>query len=320
MGKKLTTEVFIKRAEKVHGDRYEYSLVEYKNNCTKVKIVCKEHGLFEQRPEKHMKGHGCNECSSKKLSVKFSKDTKEFIQQANRIHNYFYDYSLVEYKNNYTKVSILCPKHGIFQQEAKSHLNGNICKKCSFEKQSISKNMGKSMFIKKAKNIHGDKFDYSFVEYKNINTKVKILCKQHDAFKQTPTEHIHRSRNCPKCANSLKGNKKGKYSYDYFNIHKNDKLKKGCIYLFKIVGNNEIFLKVGISSKDANFRTPRIKNKGYDLILLIEKEMNLFDAFELEQNIINEFNKYIPKLNFSGHTECIELNDEVIKKLENINV
>ena len=59
MSKRKTTEQFIKEAKLIHGNKYDYSLVEYKNNSTKVKIICKAHGMFEQRPSDHLNNHGC---------------------------------------------------------------------------------------------------------------------------------------------------------------------------------------------------------------------------------------------------------------------
>jgi hypothetical protein len=124
MGKRKTTEEFIKMAKSIHGDGYDYSLVEYKNNKTKVKIICHEHGIFEQKPIHHLRGHGCHECGDKRLT------TKQFIEKAKSIHKDKYDYSLVEYKNNKTKVRIICPEHGAFEQRPNDHLRGRGCSKC----------------------------------------------------------------------------------------------------------------------------------------------------------------------------------------------
>ena len=107
MGKKLTTETFIEKARKVHGDRYNYSRVNYINSTIPVKIICPEHGEFEQRPAKHLSGQNCPKCSKH-----YRKTTKEFITEAKKVHNNKYDYSKVEYINGKTKVCIVCPKHG----------------------------------------------------------------------------------------------------------------------------------------------------------------------------------------------------------------
>ena len=70
MAKRLTTNEFISRSKKIHSDKYDYSLVEYKNNVTKVKIICPIHGIFEQTPKSHIKGRGCPKCNSSKGELK----------------------------------------------------------------------------------------------------------------------------------------------------------------------------------------------------------------------------------------------------------
>ena len=130
MSKRKTTEQFIIDAWCMHGDKYNYKLVEYKNNKTKVKIICSAHGVFEQRPDAHLQMKECIKCKYKKLSKSLSMNINQFIDKAKLIHGDKYDYSLVEYKNNYTKVKIICPVHGVFEQTPKDHLRGQGCKLC----------------------------------------------------------------------------------------------------------------------------------------------------------------------------------------------
>ena len=122
---KLTTEEFINKAKIIHGDKYNYPLVEYKNNYAKVKIICKEHGIFEQVPNHHLRNHGCPKCKKNRLT------TEEFISKAKNIHGEKYDYSLVKYENNHTKVKIICIEHGIFEQTPNHHLSGQTCGTCA---------------------------------------------------------------------------------------------------------------------------------------------------------------------------------------------
>ena len=128
---KLTTEEFIKKAREVHGDKYDYSKVEYVDSRTKVCIVCSEHGGFWQSPQKHLSGHGCEKCFRKSLNRRYSLGKDNFIEKATVVHNGFYDYSEVEYVNGHTKVKIICPIHGSFLQNPSSHLAGHGCKKCA---------------------------------------------------------------------------------------------------------------------------------------------------------------------------------------------
>jgi hypothetical protein len=123
--KRLTLEQLIERSNKIHGDKYDYSLVEYKNNRTKVKIICPIHGVFEQDFDHHFKGHGCLKCSNNNPFT-----IQQFIERAKQVHGDKYDYSLVEYINHHIKVKIICKKHGIFEQVPLAHLNNEGCPKC----------------------------------------------------------------------------------------------------------------------------------------------------------------------------------------------
>lgn len=126
--KKLTIEEFTRRAREIHGDCYDYSKVEYKGNKVKVCIICPIHGEFWQKPNDHLMGHGCPECSGKN-----QKDTERFIQDARKVHGDRYDYSKVDYKNSKTKICIICPIHGEFWQSPNVHLKGSGCRKCYAE-------------------------------------------------------------------------------------------------------------------------------------------------------------------------------------------
>ena len=199
----LTTEDFIKRAKEIHGDLYDYSKVEYKNGKTKVCIICKNHDKsyeFYQNPNEHIQQkQGCPLCSGNKKST-----TEEFIEKSNKIHGKgTYDYSKVNYINAFVKVVIICPKHGEFLQTPNKHLLKRGCPLCRYEKSAKKLKMTLEEFIKRAKEIHGDLYDYSKVEYKNANTNIIIICSKHGEFTQKPIHHLRRT-GCPKC-NKNKG-------------------------------------------------------------------------------------------------------------------
>ena len=186
--RKATLEEFIKKAQLVHGDKYDYSLVEYNNTITKIKINCEKHGVFEQTPNKHLCGRTCPKCNG------MNKTTNEFIDQAKLVHGDKYDYSLVNYLKAHELVKIVCVKHGIFKQTPSKHLLKLGCPKCA------NKNVTTEEFIEKAKLVHGDKYDYSLVEYVGSKKKVKIICSIHGVFEQMPNNHLSGS-NCLKCNN-----------------------------------------------------------------------------------------------------------------------
>lgn len=183
-----TKEWFIENAIQVHGDKYDYSKVEYNGVSTKVCIICPEHGEFWQTPKDHLNGHGCFACYGKKL-----KTLNEFISDSRKIHGDKYDYSKVEYKNSKTKVCIICPEHGEFWQTPNAHLNGQGCNLCSKPIHDTKS------FINESKKIHGDKYDYSKVDYKRNKSKVCIICPEHGEFWQTPSLHVSQRCGCPLC-------------------------------------------------------------------------------------------------------------------------
>lgn len=201
MSKKLTQEDFIRRSKVAHGDKYDYSLVEYKGTKEKVAIICPIHGLFMQVPDSHMKGIGCPLCGQIKASNKLKLTAEQFISKAREIHGDIYDYSKVDYIDSSTKVCIICPKHGEFWQIPNSHLNGSGCVKCSYVVRGQNKSITTEEFIRRAKEIHGNKYDYSKVDCKNSSTKVCIICPTHGEFWQAPSGHIYAKQGCQKCYN-----------------------------------------------------------------------------------------------------------------------
>ena len=195
--KKLTTEEFIEKAKKIHGEKYDYSKTIYEKCNIKICIICPEHGEFWQTPSEHLSGYGCKYCGgTNKLT------TEEFIEKAKKIHGDKYDYSKAEYINSKTKICIICPKHGEFWIRPNDHLNGQGCRKCSDELNGLKKRKTKEQFIEEARKIHGNKYDYSKVEYLGLNKKVCIICPEHGEFWQSPYGHL-RGDGCSKCSVSL---------------------------------------------------------------------------------------------------------------------
>ena len=217
---------FIEKTIAIHGDKYDYSKVEYVNNHTKVCIICPEHGEFWQTPGNHLSGKGCPKCGTLRTNKKNTKDSSIFINNAKKIHNDKYDYSKVEYHKNCIKVCIICPEHGEFWQTPANHLSGSGCPKCGLKERAYKRSSTTDDFIQRAKEIHGDKYDYSKVEYINGETKVCIICPEHGEFWQIPSSHL-KKHGCPKCANNYQSNTKDfilkanlihKYKYDYSKV------------------------------------------------------------------------------------------------------
>lgn len=136
----------------------------------------------------------CSQSSQKRAEKTTSNRKNEFIEKSKFIHDDKYDYSKVIFINAYEKVEIICPEHGSFWQAPYSHVNDHGCPKCfgTFKKSTED-------FIKEAIEIHGNKYDYSKVEYSINKNKVEIICPKHGSFFQRPDSHICRENGCPKC-------------------------------------------------------------------------------------------------------------------------
>lgn len=154
MPKKLTTEEFIARACNIHNSIYEYTQVVYVNNSTKVKIyctICETH--FQQAPNYHLLGQGCPTCGRKKCDTNRRLTTKQFIARSKEIHSNYYTYEKTVYQHNTKDVTITCPNHGDFTQQAYNHLKGHGCQRCGnggYSKKAIQ--WLKS--IERSQNIH----------------------------------------------------------------------------------------------------------------------------------------------------------------------
>ena len=201
--KQGTKESFIQKAKEIHGDKYDYSLVDYKNNQSKIKIICPKHGLFYKSPNEHISGKaGCPVCSQEKQNeIKhniFKKNLEDFIKEAKQVHGDKYDYSLVKYYNTHTKVKIVCPEHGLFEQTPHHHLDGSECPVCGKLKKAASRLNSWSYVLEKLKKAHGDKYDYSKSIYNGVNNKIEIICPEHGSFWMTPVNHWC-GQDCPKC-------------------------------------------------------------------------------------------------------------------------
>ena len=227
MNTKDKNYTFIQKARKVHGDRYDYSKVEYVNNYTKVCIICPEHGEFWQTPNNHLHGFHCFLCNKSLNSNK-----EDFIKKSIKIHGNKYNYSKVDYINSRTKVCIICPEHGEFWQTPNSHLQGCGCPLCSKTKKKNTNG-----FIQKAKQVHGDKYDYSKVNYVNSQTKVCIICPEHGEFWQTPNSHLQ-GCGCPKCSKDITQYKLSSNLTDFINKsileHKNKYNYTNSVYINNI--------------------------------------------------------------------------------------
>jgi hypothetical protein len=269
MGKKLTQQEIIEQFKKVHRDLYDYSLVQYINDSTKVKIICKEHGIFEQQVGCHKRQkQGCPKCRNIKIGKSQQVGNKPFIERIEKIfgENTF-DYSLLDYNGAHKPVILICKKCN--NKEIKSpsvFYKGFGCLKCSDSKIG-RKNLTTEEFIEKANKIHNNLYDYSLVKYKNNKTKIKILCPKHGMYHQTPSTHLDGKSGCPYC-HGFKGEK------DILLILERNKLE----YIFQYS-------------------------------IKIDNSYHYFDFYLPEKNIIIEFNgkQHYEPIDFFGGVKGFEI-------------
>lgn len=185
--------VFIAKAKATHGERYDYSQVEYRTTEAPVVIVCREHGEFRQRPYDHLSGHGCKLCAVDYCADLRRKSLDEFIAAAVLVHGNRYDYSQSDYINSVTPIRIICPDHGPFLQNPQGHIAGYGCAACA-GKATITRDV----FVGRSRAVHGDRYEYKddFAGYLHPTT---IICPDHGPFAQVAKNHANGS-GCPACA------------------------------------------------------------------------------------------------------------------------
>ncbi|CAB4196517.1 SSL2 DNA or RNA helicases of superfamily II [uncultured Caudovirales phage] len=308
---KITTEQFINKAKLFHGDKFDYSKLNYINDKNKIEIICVKHGSFITLPSSHMRSDngGCIKCAGN-----FQYTNDDFIKKANLFHNYKYDYSLVSYISNNTDVTIICPIHGKFSQIPTNHYKYG-CIKCSGKEMK-----SKEDFIIESNIVHCNKFDYSLVDYNGMFSKVTILCDQHGEFNQLPTNHLHGKRGCPKCSKRISKNET--LWLDYIGIpndkkHRNVYLKinehkffvdgyseeTNTIYEYngdywhgnlELYNPKDIHPKIGISFKELYDKTESkrkiFQSAGYNVISVWESEF--LSSQKDKTSIIIYDNKY----------------------------
>ena len=286
MPAKLNTIEFIHRSRTVHGDSYGYAFSVYQKSGIPVLIYCHKHGMFEQAPSMHMSGQGCPICSgNQKLN------TERFVNSANSVHGNKYDYSMVDYVSANTPVKIICREHGVFEQRPNTHINRRQgCRKCS----GYAKHDNTS-FSEKARVVHGNRYDYSLVEYISSQTPVKIKCPEHGVFEQRPGDHINGVR-CPGCANTG------------FNSTKN-----GYVYLLRSECGQ--YAKIGITHNPKRRHSQLTKATPFPFHVIECIKGAGSQVADAEREILNQFESVSFTESFDGSTEWRLWSDEIRTKL-----
>lgn len=295
MSKKATTAGFIANARLVHGDKYDYSCVEYDGNKIKVCIKCPEHGEFWQKPNVHLSNRGCPECGGRKKLT-----TEIFISRSRVTHGNKYDYSGVEYKNNHEKVLIACPDHGEFLQSPWGHISGYGCNLCRHEFVADLQRLTLEEFVSRSRKTHGNRYGYSRSAYINSREPILIECRDHGEFWQLPAFHIRGSR-CPKCANeSMAGFSRQKYIKTCNEKHGG----MSSLYIVRMFGGDESFFKVGISVQSLASRFSGKSPYAIEELAVLSEEAAFVWDLETQLHRLLADRSYTPSIRFDGDTEC----------------
>ena len=195
MPAKLTEFEILNRIYKSHGDKYSYKYFCGLNVHDRISIKCNKCGnKFKQKIYAHIGGQGCRLCGKIIGAEKKKRTQDEFISLCIEKHGNKYDYSETTYLLSTKKIKIICPNHGYFYQVANNHLSGQGCPKCA-----DCAILDKEEFERRSRLVHGEKYDYSMVEYSNAHKKVKIICLSHGVYEMTPNAHTSGKQGCPEC-------------------------------------------------------------------------------------------------------------------------
>jgi hypothetical protein len=311
------SKTFIEKSVKLHGNKYDYTNVNYINAKTKVKIICPIHGEFEQTPDKHLNTKYC--CPVCNLIFKTEnikkykgfKNIESFNNFKEKLLNKFPDvkFKLTEEWKGIvnTNINIICDEHGISKLNCEMALSKQrvySCLKCSEINRVINRCHKIDDIIFSLNNIYNLKYNYIFpIDYKIKKDKITIICPIHGEFNRSVTKLLS-GQDCSRCKidKLIEDNRLvGGYSYDLF-INKPE-LKNNVANLYYLNINNGELFKIGISIKTPNNRINNLKSKSKGFIqsceIITVKEMTLFEAFNIEQKILNENSKFRVKLNWS---------------------
>jgi hypothetical protein len=243
-------------------------------------------------------------------------DTEEIIEIFKKTHGDFYDYSEVKYTTMHGKVIITCPLHGKFEQAPNDHFRGQSCPACGRIRTNTVRTNTTENFIKQAKEVHGEKYDYSKTIYgKNALTSIPIICPIHGQFLQTPNNHVSGKAGCLKC---------GIENQDRINMGVNRlkwismcKDKEAILYILNIETEDDSFYKIGMTSQSIKRRVSSFKLKCKYTVLLEFKSTNAELIFDLEKTLLKHHkpHKYVPITVFDGSSECFtKIDFEFIKE------
>jgi hypothetical protein len=318
-GTPYTTETFIVRAKETFGDIHDYSKVDYINMNTKVTIICPIHSEFSIQPSSYLTSTcGCPKCGKIEGGRKGRLTKENFLIRAVEVHGDKYGYEDVDFELSTDNVIIHCNCGTTFEQLATVHLSGCGCPTCASIATSSSHLYDTKMFVETAIKKHGNKFDYSLVNYTHHKDKIAITCKKHDLlYIQQASTHLTGKGGCPICRYE---DAKPRWSKSEWVDSQKGRISK--LYVVKFKTENVEFIKIGITHTKINKRLYPILKKisgTMEQIKVIESsDANKIYELELESKRSLKEYKFTPDIAFSGKTECYKIVPEVLSYINNL--
>jgi len=208
IARRVTQSEYLLRAVAVHGDRYDHRLLHYGRMHDPITVVCPVHGPFAPTAANYMAGRGCPSCGTASAATRrlprLLLPLDEVLARFRDAHGERYDYSRVVYQHSMRRVEIGCAVHGPFLQRPASHWLGKGCPTCGHAVRlawAAAQILSTEEAIRRFKQLHGDRYDYSHVLYERYHLPVSIICAHHGLFRQTPQAHLE-GKGCPQCAQS----------------------------------------------------------------------------------------------------------------------
>lgn len=306
---KVSLKEFRNRLDSVFNGRITFKDEDWLGYRENMDFFCTEHGeRFSRQPALLLRTTGCSVCRKQRGKYK-SKSKEKFLKEVAEVHGDRFDYSNAEFKSYTDKVEIKCVKHSeVFWQSPSKHVfSQGGCPSCKLETIASHHKHSKEEFVAKAREVHGDKYNYSEVEYVNCDTNVKIYCKRHkDYFMQTPYSHT-RGSSCPKCSiedNHGSFGRKGVYTTD----------RESYIYLVEMCIRGDYFLKVGLSVTPKDRWKRMSKYEGVESLKPIATfKGKAKDLSRIENEILWKcgLEKFLrDDWSWSGRTECFNIEDK----------
>ena len=240
-----------------------------------------------------------------KRNAPYEVKLNNFINRANAKYDFKFDYSKVVWVDQYTEVIITCPEHGDFNQKPDNHMCSSTgCPKCGKKKLTNHPlKWTEEDFIKKANEIHEGYYTYTDMGFKSMNDQIKVTCPVHGPYDISAKAHLRGDGKCPECFRR----QSGFYSDGYFRNHPEAKDIPGKLYFVKLYNETEEFFKVGITKHGAYHRFYVDEKVPYNMEIIKETEMTLFEAYRREQELLEKYKDhyFIPLIDFPGKTECL---------------